>query len=232
VFIQQGYVVNILNNDIGACTEYGIIYLSATGVYTVQGNIIASLNGTGLYATALGAPDNTTRSLITGNNFVNQGTASTGIQINSPGQTNQFNLCIRDNWFGGYTTNDILTFNPGQTIIDGNRLTSSSPTNSIVIGDVDGVSYSNRPPVVVTNNYFQKAASLVTADYTNGWIVYYNNIENGTFQSSKQAAAPVAGTWRVGDIVMNSAPAAGQPPGWVCTVAGTPGTWKAMANLV
>ncbi len=45
------------------------------------------------------------------------------------------------------------------------------------------------------------------------------------------AAAPVAGTWQLGAIVWNSAPAAGGTPGWVCVTAGTPGTWKAMANL-
>jgi hypothetical protein len=45
------------------------------------------------------------------------------------------------------------------------------------------------------------------------------------------AAAPGAGTWAVGDIVWNTAPAAGGAPGWVCTGAGTPGTWKAMANV-
>jgi hypothetical protein len=45
------------------------------------------------------------------------------------------------------------------------------------------------------------------------------------------SAIPTTGTWSVNDVVYNSAPAAGQPQGWVCTVAGTPGTWKAMANL-
>ena len=45
------------------------------------------------------------------------------------------------------------------------------------------------------------------------------------------AAAPVAGTWARGDHAYNSAPAVGQPIGWICTVAGTPGTWVAMANL-
>jgi len=44
-------------------------------------------------------------------------------------------------------------------------------------------------------------------------------------------AAPTAGTWAVGDIVWNTAPAALTTPGWVCTTAGTPGTWKAMAVL-
>lgn len=38
--------------------------------------------------------------------------------------------------------------------------------------------------------------------------------------------APTTGTWAVSDIVYNSAPAAAGFLGWVCTVAGTPGTWK------
>jgi hypothetical protein len=45
------------------------------------------------------------------------------------------------------------------------------------------------------------------------------------------AAAPTADGWTAGTIVWNSAPAAGGAPGWVCVTAGTPGTWKAMANV-
>jgi len=45
------------------------------------------------------------------------------------------------------------------------------------------------------------------------------------------AAVPVSGTWQQGNVIWNSAASAGGVPGWVCTVAGTPGTWKAMANL-
>lgn len=33
-----------------------------------------------------------------------------------------------------------------------------------------------------------------------------------------------------GSIVFNSAPSSGQPLGWVCTVAGRPGTWIPMVN--
>lgn len=46
------------------------------------------------------------------------------------------------------------------------------------------------------------------------------------------AAAPVAGTWALGDMVINSQPAVGEPPLWQCVVAGTPGTWAASPNLV
>lgn len=44
-------------------------------------------------------------------------------------------------------------------------------------------------------------------------------------------AAPGAGTWFVGDIVWNSAPAAAGTMGWVCTTAGTPGTWKTFGAI-
>ena len=44
-------------------------------------------------------------------------------------------------------------------------------------------------------------------------------------------APPTVGTWTAGQFISNWTPAAGGTPGWVCTTAGTPGTWKAMANL-
>jgi hypothetical protein len=45
------------------------------------------------------------------------------------------------------------------------------------------------------------------------------------------ATTPATGAWQRGDIMWNTAPAAGGTPGWMCTTAGSPGTWKAMANL-
>ena len=57
-------------------------------------------------------------------------------------------------------------------------------------------------------------------------------MRQGFFQGSNMkyvgtgSAAPVAGTYVVGDIIYNEAPASAGYIGWVCTVAGTPGTWK------
>ena len=45
------------------------------------------------------------------------------------------------------------------------------------------------------------------------------------------SAAPTTGTWRVGDTVYNATPTAGGFMGWVCTVAGTPGTWKTFGAI-
>jgi hypothetical protein len=63
-------------------------------------------------------------------------------------------------------------------------------------------------------------------------------VEYGTLPSSGgpnlveyNTAAPVAGTYVVGDIVWNTAPAAGGTVGWVCTTGGTPGTWKAFGTI-
>ena len=44
-------------------------------------------------------------------------------------------------------------------------------------------------------------------------------------------SVPKLDTWHLGDVVWNSAPAAGGAPAWICVVAGAPGTWKAMGSL-
>lgn len=44
-------------------------------------------------------------------------------------------------------------------------------------------------------------------------------------------AAPGTGTAAVGDHIVNSAPAAAGNPGWYCTTAGSPGTFKAEAAI-
>lgn len=44
-------------------------------------------------------------------------------------------------------------------------------------------------------------------------------------------AAPTAGTWKKGDIVWSTVAAAGGTAGWICTTAGTPGTWKTFGTV-
>jgi hypothetical protein len=46
------------------------------------------------------------------------------------------------------------------------------------------------------------------------------------------AAAPGAGTWKKADRIWNTDPGVGAGEmGWVCTAAGTPGTWKAFGTV-
>lgn len=61
-------------------------------------------------------------------------------------------------------------------------------------------------------------------DFPNGFGLAGKKVQSGV-------SAPVAGTYAQGDMVWNPAPVAGGVPGWICVAAGTPGTWKAMANI-
>lgn len=45
------------------------------------------------------------------------------------------------------------------------------------------------------------------------------------------AAAPTSGTYKVGDIVWNTAPTGGGNVGWVCVQAGSPGVWKKFGTI-
>jgi hypothetical protein len=45
------------------------------------------------------------------------------------------------------------------------------------------------------------------------------------------SAAPTTLSWVVGDRCFNTVPVVGQPKSWVCTVAGTAGTWVSEGNL-
>jgi hypothetical protein len=62
----------------------------------------------------------------------------------------------------------------------------------------------------------------------NGWFA--NVVYEGRRLSSV-GNAPNYGTWLRGDNVLNGSPSVGAPKGWVCTVAGTPGTWVSEGNL-
>ena len=70
--------------------------------------------------------------------------------------------------------------------------------------------------------------------------VQMNNLSEGKLKGRYMAttAAPTSGTWAKGDVVWNSNPSeAGAAAskyvitGWVCSVAGTPGTWLQMRTL-
>lgn len=60
----------------------------------------------------------------------------------------------------------------------------------------------------------------------------FTGLQNWTRRLATQSPQTSAlGTFAVGDLVWQVVPVVGQPIGWMCTVAGTPGTWVAMANL-
>lgn len=64
--------------------------------------------------------------------------------------------------------------------------------------------------------------------YSNGFRGMPEAAAEARFEAS---SAPSNGTWAVGDIVYHSSPAPGGNIGWVCTTAGSPGTWKTFGTI-
>lgn len=58
---------------------------------------------------------------------------------------------------------------------------------------------------------------------TPGWAV--KTYAPPRYPDSYAAAAPTTGAWQKQDKIFNNNPTSGSYIGWVCTVAGTPGTW-------
>lgn len=78
----------------------------------------------------------------------------------------------------------------------------------------------------------------LTGDFTrlNIWLLTSKTrFENGQmrlqYNYDVSNAAPSSGTYAVGDIVFSKAPTPGGFIGWVCTTAGSPGTWKTFGAI-
>lgn len=89
-------------------------------------------------------------------------------------------------------------------------------------------------PWFVESNYIgtnSLGVERIPAFSNNGTVLggaggYAKNNGLLTRREYQGSAAPVSGTWAVGDIVWNNAPSAGAYEKWICVSAGTPGTWK------
>lgn len=154
----------------------------------------------------------------------NRSDTSTGTDIRLDGDTDgvtvmgcEFN---RDpdvlSAFSVYIGSDVIG-----AVVTGNRfynIDASKATDSAVYLTS---SVASDPTHVVSNNWFSN-------DITNQ--VTPNTMAVGATIAEKvvgvDTAAPASGTWKVGDIIFNDAPAGSGKIGWVCTTAGTPGTWK------
>lgn len=138
-----------------------------------------------------------------------------------------------------------INTNPGKVVLRDGKVNaavdyavfSNTTTTHITIDsvDVDTVTgngrgfYTGGGPMDISNCKTTAVATplfAVTGALVNESANSWNAVTRyGTF------AMTTTGTWRVGDIVWDSAPAAGGAIGWICTTAGTPGTWKTFGAI-
>ena len=94
--------------------------------------------------------------------------------------------------------------------------------NPYVVGGADGVANNAAPNTVYAFGCTSSALGRQTI---------IEGIQEKNFTQVKNPVLqlygpPTTGTWRRGDLVQNYEPSPGGYIGWVCTAAGTPGTWK------
>lgn len=186
-------------------------------------------------------------------NSMSSAASSCAICIN---MTNVSNSQIRNNRLKDFTFAAVVlqcrsttTLGIDSIIIDGNYIDNTVATGSTII--VNPLTVNGRNLVQVTNNLFvttpPAAKYLVFCQFINTLVFQNNNgstrlrsyIDNTatiislTYQNQVVyvSAAPTTETWAVSDVAMNVVPTVGQPKGWICTVAGTPGTWVSLGNL-
>lgn len=104
---------------------------------------------------------------------------------------------------------------------DTNKNNSEAHTIQITTGS--GLAADTR--VFIEIDYLARAASNNPA-YPNDQLLQVRQLYLDGAVHLRGSAAPTAGTWARGSVVWNSAPSAAGMIGWICTAAGTPGTWK------
>lgn len=124
---------------------------------------------------------------------------------------------IANNVCSGFNDSDINMAAGGCTVI-GNRCLSSLAAPKYQI-------YSTSFNIVSDNQGTVYLAGGTVYPYPNAYSIV------GGKKVGYSTAPPTSLSWAVGDRILNIAPAVGSPKAWVCTVAGTPGTWVSEGNL-
>jgi hypothetical protein len=132
-------------------------------------------------------------------------------------------------------TNTLLTFENNVFIDNGSSIGAGI--------DLDFLAGASGSQINLRNNVFNSPLGYtstsirVSGTYTldNGTCQDVGNVWNyvTTIQfngngSDRFTAAPTTGTWAVGNKVYNKTPTSNGLIGWVCTTAGSPGTWTPM----
>lgn len=217
--------VKFENNEIGypyTVTTADKIYVGGCDFVTFTNNTINNIS-VGTYTSAIWHQ-------WIGNIFNYDGAVTTNVEPLTFIGVSSAKLNIDNNQFGMLLnpSSQAIYWENGTTgklgSLSNNSINNDASSAQEIIGP-GRTSYSHpfnvsTPNFWINNSYLKRTLKLKTIDGSG----YQGRQEHGT-------AIPVSGAWEQNDIIWNTNMASGQPQGWVCTVAGTPGTWKAMSNL-
>lgn len=184
------------------------------------------------------------------NNFINNNNISycgqDGINVNNSENTKLSNNLIHHNTRDGLIAHTLshLYLNDNNFYNNATGCTmgsSSRACNHVSINNCNAYNNSSFGFQVLTGSDIKISSCLSYSNLYNWDVssISTNNIMQLIPEYGKSDirsitytdAEPTAGVHRAGDIAINSAPAVGEPFAWICTVAGTPGTWNALAEI-
>jgi hypothetical protein len=172
------------------------------------------------------------------NNYIalNGSTAQVGIW-----STNSVNAALNiGNMISG---NTILAY-PGATALYGIYMEGAQSNNNVISGNTlknftnNDIRTNGVKNIIIGNNCqsaisfnIDCAAGIVQGNvgtYVQNSLVLWSG---GQRKITYATVKPASGTWDEGDICLNLQPGYGEPTGWTCTTAGTPGTWYPFAQV-
>ena len=243
----------------GACSSIGVknnvatdgSIVSFNGQGVVSGAPLCNISrGVNLYASNPMLPDISNQTTTSSSAFVKTefGLTPTVTFANTVGSTSAnrvfFNLLSAST--GEYNLVSLLVKPSANCSFTPHFFTDSSqisPSISLRVNEWTRIVFATKNATSVTMYFYPADTTGATVNFQAFQSISDVNIEqvsniyqNGTVNVSTElynrySAAPTAGTWAVGDVVWNSAPTAGGTIGWVCTTAGTPGTWKTFGAI-
>ena len=100
---------------------------------------------------------------------------------------------------------------------------------SIYVIDTDTIKYISFD-VAIASGYGGEF-DYFYADFLTSKALPTNIVPATVYAKNVHTNYPDRGVWEVGEIVYNKSPSSGSYVGWVCTVAGTPGTWAGFGQI-
>lgn len=169
----------------------------------IKDNIFYTKNGLGAIQGTL--------CLIEGNKFYHITDDTTNIAIDT---TKSSYLRIINNYFNGFKRAIQIGDNPITITLNKSE---NCQTGLYKYGEL-------MDNIYIYNNEFDSA-------YPDEIVHYIGGNKQHSRRLLTYPIPPSRLTWNKGDRVINSNPVVGQPKGWICTEAGTPGTWVSEGNL-
>jgi parallel beta-helix repeat protein len=215
IYTRYTHGVTITNNEVRSAGQYGIYCLN-TQDGTISGNRVEASGTRNFLTTAV-----TGRWTVTANTSISS--SSRGYELVATSGGTEVLVCSNNisdgsvdyGIYGRYWTRASLIGNQVYNVTGSGR--------GFYLQDIaTTLDYShNVAGTGVATPSFNSATDTGIRYWGNSW-------ERRQIYGT---AAPVSGTWAVGDTLWHTTPAASGNIGWTCTTAGSPGTWKSFGTI-